>query len=249
MIRVSALVLLLAAALTAQNGPSFDVASIRSNPGGKQPTAMDFTKNSMSLSGVSLRAMLATAYEVQEYRVAGPSWLDSQRFDVLAKTENPATPEEMHKMMQALLAERFKVTIHREQKELPVLALVVGKGGPKFEKAEGDGPAAGMQMNFKKGAFSFPRTSLESFAGYLSKFPAFGRPVVDRTQLAGLYNINLVIAEPGASPEMVKKSLANFSEGPGILGAVEALGLKLDSQKANVEVIVVDHAEKMPTEN
>ncbi len=87
---------------------------------------------------VSLKALIARAYEMKEYQVTGPDWLDSERFDVLAKTPPDTPGDRVPLMLQTLLAERFKLTGHREQKVMPVYAMVVGKSGFKLKPLEGD---------------------------------------------------------------------------------------------------------------
>jgi uncharacterized protein (TIGR03435 family) len=236
---------------------SFDVASIRSSGKIKDAPTMGATTAGINYSNVTLRACIATAYEIQEYRVSGPAWLESERYDITAKTEAPASTAQLHEMLQSLLADRFKVTLHRDKKDLPVFALVVGKTGFKVPAAEGDGPhsfgagGVGAKIDFKAGVMNLQRTSMEDFAGYLSKFTGLGRPVVDRTELKGVYNIDLQVVEnpAGMSPAEMKTSLRDWTDGTGILTSVQALGLKLDPQHAPVEVLVVDHAEKVPTGN
>jgi uncharacterized protein (TIGR03435 family) len=236
--------------------PTFDVASIRVNTNMKDRRGMSATSTGIQYLGVTLRACIATAYDVKEFQVTGPSWLQSDLYDINAKTDDPVTTEQIHLMLQSLLADRFKVTFHREQKELPVLALVVGKHGTKLQPASADaaatgGPGGGVRFDFKAGTMMFEKTSLQSFAEYLSKFPAVGRPVVDHTELKGLYDFSLqLVDDPSKStPADMKRALGDWSAGSAILSQVETIGLKLEPSKAAVEVLVVDHAEKVPTEN
>ena len=86
-----------------------------------------------------LRALLVRAYGVKNYQVSEPGWMDSERFDVVAKVPDGATPEQFDLMLQKLLADRFRMTVHRETKELPIYALVVGKGGHKLKQSAEDG--------------------------------------------------------------------------------------------------------------
>jgi uncharacterized protein (TIGR03435 family) len=237
--------------------PSFEVASIRSSGKTRESPNMGATTAGINYTNVTLRSCIATAYEVQEYRVSGPAWLDSEHYDITAKTDGRATTPQLRQMLQSLLTERFKVSLHRDKKDLPVLALVVGKSGFKAPLAEGDGPhsfgpnGVGPKFDLKSGSMILQRTSLEDFAAYLSKFAGIGRPVVDRTELKGVYNINLQMVEnpAGMSPAEMKTSLRDGMDGTGVLTAVQTLGLKLDPQHAPVEVLVLDHAEKVPTDN
>jgi len=131
--------------------PTFEVASVKpaepqppgqmrirmgGGPGTPDPGQLTYTN-------VSLRNILMNAYAVKGYQINGPKWLDSERFDIVAKVPKGATTEQFRQMLQNLLAERFKLALHHETKELPMYALVVGKGGAKLKESVEDGDAAG----------------------------------------------------------------------------------------------------------
>ena len=138
----------------AAESPTFEVASVkpaepqtgmgirvmmRGGPGSADPGQITY-------SNVSLKNVLTIAYAVKGYQISGPKWLDSERFDIVAKIAKGATKEQFQLMLQNLLAERFKLTLHHETKELPMYALVVGKGGPKLKESveeDGAGSSAG----------------------------------------------------------------------------------------------------------
>jgi uncharacterized protein (TIGR03435 family) len=151
-----------ALAQTAENSPAFEVASVkpaapitgnfirvgmRGGPGTPDPGQITYTN-------VTVKNVLTQAYGVKGFQISGPGWLDSERYDIVAKLPRGATKAEFMVMLQNLLAERFKLTLHREKKDLPMYALVVGKNGPKLKESvdeaapkEGgpaDGPAATM---------------------------------------------------------------------------------------------------------
>src|SRR5258706_15278617 len=146
MIRAIVAILVVCSAVCAQQPDSaltFEVASIkpaappemgmmrvgsRGGPGTGDPTR--FTASNFSLSN-----LITTAYDLRPYQLTAPSWVNSERFDVVAKVPEGATKEQFRAMLQNLLVERFKLVIHRETKELPVFELVVGKGGPKFKES------------------------------------------------------------------------------------------------------------------
>ena len=110
---------------------------MRGGPGSADPGQITY-------SNVTLKNLMVNAYAVKEYQINGPKWLDSERFDIVAKIPKGTTKEEFQLMLQNLLAERFKLTLHHETKELPMYALVVGKGGPKLkESVEDDATASG----------------------------------------------------------------------------------------------------------
>ena len=135
----------------AAESPTFEVASVkpaepqtgmgirvmmRGGPGSADPGQITY-------SNVSLKNVLTIAYAVKGYQINGPKWLDSERFDIVAKIAKGATKEQFQLMLQNLLAERFKLTLHHETKELPMYALVVGKSGPKLKESVEEDPAAG----------------------------------------------------------------------------------------------------------
>src|SRR5271157_3936440 len=147
-----------ALAQTAENSPTFEVASVkpaapitgnmirvmmRGGPGSPDPGQITYTN-------VTVKSVLMNAYGVKGFQISGPDWLDSERFDIVAKLPRGATKAEFMVMLQNLLAERFKLTLHREKKDLPMYALVVGKNGPKLKESveepapkEGEAPKAG----------------------------------------------------------------------------------------------------------
>src|SRR6266446_4406926 len=140
----------------AEAPPTFEVASIKPAPpptGGMMRVGMSGGPGSpdpgrATFTNMSLKNILMRAYEVKGYQISGPGWLDSERFDIVAKVPQGATKEQFLLMIQNLLAERFKLTLHREKKELPMFALLVGKNGPKLKESvddpnANDAPAAG----------------------------------------------------------------------------------------------------------
>lgn len=133
------LLLLAGSAAYAADGPAFEVASIKATAPqemGRVMIRMGGSPGRIDWVNVSLRDMLRYAYDVKDYQIAGPDWLGSARFDVDAKYPPDTKREDIGRMMQNLLAERFGVRIHKESKEVPVFNLVVGKNGPKLKKAD-----------------------------------------------------------------------------------------------------------------
>ena len=278
-------------------------------PGTSDPSRLD-------LQFVTLRQLLTRAYNVKPYQISGPSTLDAERFNVTAKVPEGSTKEQVNIMLQNLLAERFKATIHRETKELPAYALLVGKNGPKLRPAEeiaapagdakalppprppGNGPP--MMPPRELGKDGFPQMpagagrggnvmmmmpgrmkmsmSNQTMAGLCDILAnQLDRPVVDLTQLTGKYDFTLAFSTeglaargpmglplpppggrggavigPGIGPGGGEghPDAADLEPAPSLLTAVqEQLGLKLDARKSQVELIVVDHVEKTPTDN
>ena len=143
-------------------------------------------------------------------------------------------------MLQSLLADRFHLKLHREMRELPVYFLVVGKNGPKFRETQPDAtPRANHGVDGRKQTLDLSLATMESLAAEMRSYYSVDRPVFDKTGLTGLYDIKLA-----ATPEF--RLLNNTeSDDVDIFSALQSqLGLKLESGKANVEVLVVDQIEK-----
>jgi uncharacterized protein (TIGR03435 family) len=227
----------------------FDVASIRpsGNPDRRTRMMRHPDDTEFVAQNASLSALLQFAYGVSQTRVIGlPSPLDAARFDVQAKGD-VETDARFHKlnteqmriakqtMLQALLAERFKLTVHFETRELPVFALVVAKGGAKFSAS--DQPTATAwggrgHLDVEGG------DTLARFAEELTRVA--GRPVINETGLTGRFDIEMDWAADDDDDDI---------DAPKLLTAIrEQLGLALESRKAQVEVVMVDHVE-MPSEN
>jgi uncharacterized protein (TIGR03435 family) len=246
-------VLVLGAGLASAQAPTFDVASIKpSDPAAK--IAINRSGYHLATTGTSLLFLITWAYDVHPERVVGqPKWLDAARYDITANASDhgsaprqPNQPSALQKMMQSLLAERFKLALHRETREAPMYALVTAKDGPKVQLAP-----APESMN--QNPFSMPgmgdligtQVTAEALAKVLAN--QLGRSVVDETGLKGVFDFKLIWRpemEPGS------EAAAMMANRPSLFTAVqEQLGLKLEARKGKVEVLVIDHIENVPSEN
>jgi uncharacterized protein (TIGR03435 family) len=217
------------------------------------------------VTNATLRILLTLAFDVRDFQISGgPGWIGSERYDINAKAERSASsesvPEDPRKMtddqrktnqeqmrqrLQALLAERFQLAIHRETKEAPVYALVVGKNGPKLQESKEGGP----RLMMGRGQLNGQGALMEMVATVLSN--QLGRPVLDKTGLKGKYDFKLEFTpDPGQAagpfggpgPDAPPPPDPN---GPSIFAAIqEQLGLRLDSQKGPAEMIVIDRVER-----
>lgn len=189
--------------------------------------------------------LLAAAYGMTEPRVIGPAWLNSDRFDVAAKSPEGIPDSALKPMLQALLKERFKLSAHLTAQEMPVYFLEVAKSGVKMPLYPAhDGGPKGPGDQYRGAAMLRGTGTISRIAQMLSNF--LNRPVLDRTGLSNRYNFFLVFAPLSPAPAVHEPELAQ----PDIFSAVQQqLGLKLQPGRENVEVVVVDHIERMPTEN
>ena len=180
---------------------------------------------------VNLRSVIALAYGVAFDQIEGPQWLDDDRYDIIATFPAGASQEQVPAMLQRLLAERFAMTIHQETKARAGLALVVGKEGPKLTKAtEKSQPG----FTTTTDSVTFAKATLPGFARTLTLFT--GRHVTDETGIQGEYDI------------LVRASMDDIKAG-SISGAIQDLGLKLESRTVPAKFVVVDKANKIPTVN
>ncbi|PYS36834.1 MAG: hypothetical protein DMG14_23375 [Acidobacteria bacterium] len=252
---------------------SFEVASIKPNTSGRCCTSMLWPAGRFSATSVTVSDLLVFAYSPpkgptlqKDVILGGPRWLDSDRFDIQAKPESGESKETMQLMMRSLLEDRFHLKLHLENRELPVYNLIVVKDGLKMKSSEDQSPpnsqppapsaTAGAQGNrTPRGSYGMSSDSsvstLEGAAVPLSALVSMlqgqaGRPVIDKTDLKGLFDFRLEFS-PNAlevnAPELQQQAR------PSLFSALqEQLGLKLEAAKGPGEVLVIDHVEK-PSEN
>jgi uncharacterized protein (TIGR03435 family) len=238
--RAVASIVILSGTLVQGGHATFEVATIKPSrlsrlysEGGKRERIV-IAPNAVQLDNVSLSDCVQFAYNVKVYQVFGPDWLSQERYDIAARAGQPASKAELRVMLQAFLAERFQLKLHRETRTGPVYALVVHKTAPRLRPAQ-SGQTAGMSV--LDGSIAFQHVTMPEFAELLSGLAAIDRPVVDKTDLEGAFDITLKSAARGA-PE----------DTSSIFAAVEEVGFKLERRKGPVEVLIVDHADK-PSRN
>ena len=230
------------AAAQAAGKPAFEVASIKPNTSGSRSSGTHASEGLLRMTNESLKDCIEMAYDVRDFSLLAPDWLSTTRFDIVAKPPAAAKDREFRQMMQTLLAERFGLEVHREPKVLAAYALVVAKGGAKLQQGEsGHGNSMNSNNDSNKSRLTAKGASMERLANYLAR--RLDRPVVDSTELKGVYDFTLEW-----TPEENKATSADA--GPSLFTAVqEQLGLRLQSRKLSVDILVVDHVEKVPTEN
>ena len=226
--------------------PAFEAASIKpSKPGGRGRSMLTDPSGRFTAENATARELITFAYNVRAFQVSGgPGWIDADHYDIVAKPEAKAGRGQIYPMAQALLADRFKLNLHRETKDLPVYTLVIAKGGPKFKEAkpDADRPMNGIQGG--RGEMTGLGADMGLFARRLAVLT--GRTVVDRTGLTGKYDFKLQwtpdTSQGMRSPE---EPPSDNTPGPSIFSAIqEQLGLKLEASKGPVEILVIDHIEK-----
>jgi uncharacterized protein (TIGR03435 family) len=231
-------------------GPAlaFQVATIKpAKP--DESLAIQIQGRRFATAGASLIDIMKYAYGVHISQVVGgPEWMGSAKFDLLADPGTEARPasDEMKKMVQALIEDRFKLSYHHANRELPVYAIVVAKSGPKLTKTtkEPGIPVAGYRPS---GELGVGNAAMTDFAAFLQRY-AMDRPVVDHTGITGRYDLMLRWT-PDQAQLNGRPASDDPNAPPGLFTAIqEQLGLKLEAMKAPVEVMVIDHVEP-PSEN
>jgi uncharacterized protein (TIGR03435 family) len=230
-----------------QSSQAFEVASVKpSRSDGGQSNVDSRPGGRLTATNVSLRELIRLTFGVKDYQIApAPGWIGTARYDINAKAGSArnAGDKDITPLLRQLLADRFRLSTHRETKELPVYALVVGKNGPRLT-AHNDG--SGARTRTGCGHLAGTRLTIDTLATVLSR--QFECDVLNRTGLAGKYDFELDWT-PEAGPCAAPEELADPPVRPSIFTALqEQLGLKLESTKGPVEILIIDHVEK-PSEN
>jgi uncharacterized protein (TIGR03435 family) len=227
--------MLVLAIATAAHAQHFEAASLKINASGDPGGAIRTEPGGRFVcTNSTLRAILRYSWNVRDFQIVNaPAWFDADRYDITATANTKAAIAEVRLMVQDLLKERFGLATHRDKRDLPIYALVVGSKGIRMkENLEGDTTVA-----TAPGQIEAHKLNLNMLANQLAGL--IGHSVVNKTELKGTYDVKLHWSTDPTDPNE-----------PSIFAAVqEQLGLKLDSQKGSVEVLVVDSAKRTPSEN
>jgi len=223
--------------------PAFEVASVKPGQHVKTPDGYSYssidnpTPGNLVAINASLAECIRWAYNVKEYQLSGPDWLNSSdtTFDIKAKAPAGTPRPEIRRMLQTLLAERLKLELHRETRMLPVYYLVAVKGGPKLQQPKTDGRHGFASAG---GHLEATNVTMADFADEMARDT--DRPVFDKTGISGRFDLKLDYS-PDRSDNPDRPSLFTALQ--------EQLGLRLESQKGPVEVLVIDRADRVPSAN
>ena len=236
---------------------AFQVASIKPDSSGAAAAHYRFLPG-FNAENATLMNLISLAYDVAEFRISGgPGWMGSDRYDVEAKTEGAPNLDQKKLMIQTLLEDRFRLKVHMETRQLPIYALTVAKGGLKLQPVkEGSciprdpgNPTppqgktltdyCGLVVSMGRGQMELGGAGMVDLARSLTRLT--GRTVVDETGIKSVFAIHLTFSSDDAAPENPPADAST----PSIFTAVqEQLGLKLESARGPVEVLVIDHVEK-----
>jgi uncharacterized protein (TIGR03435 family) len=226
--------------------PSFEVATIKPSDPTDQSSGFHTDGHRLFVENESLNTILSVAYNIQASQIVGaPSWFANDCYDIHGVPDLPGQPswKQQQHMLQKLLADRFKLTFHREKRELAIYNVTVLKTGPKLTPTKSDPNSLPDQTGNggnNRQDWAFTNCSMADFAGSMQLM--LPRPVVDATGLTGKFDFHLTwTPNPGSTDTP--------DAPPGLFTAVqEQLGLKLEPTKAPAEVLVIDHVER-PSEN
>jgi uncharacterized protein (TIGR03435 family) len=214
--------------------PAFEAAAIKPSNPDVDGSGWHTRPGMAILTGQTLKGLISIAYGVKDFQVSGgPKWLSGDRFDINAKAEGPVKDPQMLQMLQTLLADRFQLVIHHEQKVAPAYALVIAKSGLKMKPSE----ETGSSSKSGRGVITARGATMAKLADLLSR--RVGAPVADLTETSGAFDFKLEWSVDGD---------ANDVESALFAALQSQLGVKLESHKLPVDMIVVDKAEK-PSEN
>ena len=228
--------------------PAFDAAWVKPTapqpPGQGRGSNMRADPGRLTGTNVVLKQYILSAWGLKGYQVSTPEWMNDEHYDFTGTMPAGTPPHEVLQMLQGLLVDRFKLVTHRETRELTVYALVVDKNGLKLKPAEGFGTNI---SSSPKGRSMHANVTMKGFAATLSNL--VDRPVIDMTGQAGGFNINLEWAPDEMRPGAGGGDGKMADPGPTIYTALHEIGLKLETRKAPIEILVVDRGEKVPVEN
>jgi uncharacterized protein (TIGR03435 family) len=226
--------------------PQFEVASIKPVLAGQGNGASRGKSGNgrLTMGSVTLKRCIMGAYGVGPNQIlGGPAWLDADHYEIIAEAGQSVGDAVLMTMLQSLLAERFKLAIHRETKKMQAFVLEIAKNGSKLERTE-NGEST---TENGRGLIDAKTITMNRFAEVLSR--QMDLPVVNHTGLEGIFNLKLRWTPESATPIKPGADGLAMESWPSILTAIqEQLGLRLRSRKTPIEVLVIDHAER-PSEN
>jgi uncharacterized protein (TIGR03435 family) len=226
-----------ALALQAQQPVAYETASVKVNNSGSTSMNMHTDPSQIEWGNIPLRNLVELAYGVKDHSLVAPAWLDDARYDVRAKIADGVKLSQNSEMLQALLVERFKLAVHHEERVMTVYELVAGKDESKLKLHPSTEPKKRSLKTGREGRHLIDVLDMKSLAATLSNW--LDHPLIDKTGITGNFDIDLQWSTSESDPDH-----------PTILSELrDKLGLDVKSGKAPVEILVVDHAEKIPTEN
>ena len=239
--------------MAADADPSFEVATIKPSKPDQQGSGITLQGVRLKTVNTSLAELIKFAYNVQDKQIIGaPAWVDTDKFDIDAQPDTPGTPDkdQVAKMIQKMLTDRYQLKFHRDSKELSAYVLSVAKNGPKMRKSEPDAgnlPGLGFRQ---LGALTVVNATMQDFCELMQSY-VLDRPVVDHTDIAGRWNFLLKwtpdqsqFGGMGVKVPPPSDTPAADAPPPLFTAIQEQVGLRLEAEKAQVGVLEIDHVER-----
>jgi uncharacterized protein (TIGR03435 family) len=233
--------------------PSYEVATIKANPSGSGNRGLKEDKGGAVFTSVPLKRLIQWAYGVYDMQVSGPSWLDDAYFDISAKYPADMKGDQRALMLRSLLEDRLKLAVHRETREMQGYALVIAKGGFKLKAVEPGEPIPSnlgslppslvLKGGLRRTILEAKQASIASLAELITRI--WDEMVVDETGLSGVYDFELRWNNDHLNPAPPDADAFPFLS----TALPDTLGLRMQAKKVPVEMIVVDHVNRVPTDN
>jgi uncharacterized protein (TIGR03435 family) len=238
------------APMAANANPGLEVATVKPTEPGTRAFMLTMRGGNLAVQNFTLNDLVKFAYEVQGRQITeGPAWMGTERWSIEAKPDTPGLPSnaQIMEMVQKLLAERFALKFHEEKREMEAYALTVGKDGPKLTRTADPSELGGFSMG-PLGVLHAGSDTMEDFVHVLES-NILDRPVVDKTGLEGKWDFTLKFTPDETQfagvPVRVPPQPADDANAPPLFIAIqEQLGLKLEAEKMQVPVLVIDHVEQ-----
>jgi uncharacterized protein (TIGR03435 family) len=222
--------------------PTFDAASIKPNNSGTGGSSTNGSKGQIVFTNVSLKRLVERAYDVKPFQVTGPDFMETVHFDIAAKYPPGTKAGDRPLMLRALLGERFKLAVHFDSKEVSGYGLVVAKSGFKLKPVEPGGSNT-KDYGGRIRTLTAKKTSMAFLADLLARI--LNEVVIDKTGIDGVYDFDF-----RWTADDVDATPSDGDPAPSLFTAIqETLGLRLQPQKVPVQIVIVDHIERVPIEN
>ncbi len=224
--------------------PRFETAAVHHVAQDQRPipSQIETAPERLVMHNTSLSECILWAFDLDTFQLDGPAWMASERYDITASAGQVVTTAQLRLMLQSLLADRFRLAVHVQDRSLPGFVMTVMRGGPKLKPSLGEREGVIRGSRILKG----DHASIKQLAALLSQ--ALRGPVEDHTNLSGAYDFNLDLTEAiridPNSDNPIGDIPSRFAD-----AVRDQLGLALKREKVTLVVTVIDHLEKTPTEN
>jgi|HubBroStandDraft_1064217.scaffolds.fasta_scaffold10478_7 bla regulator protein BlaR1 len=223
--------------------PAYEVATIKPNNSGNGSSRTNGSKGQIVFINQTLKRLIERAYMAKPFQVTGPGWMKDVSFDIAAKYPPDTNKDDRPIMLRTLLEDRFKLAVHHETKDMPGYALVVAKGGFKLKPVASSGSSGASRNGGRVQTLTAKKSSMADLADDIAR--NLGEMVVDKTGIDGVYDFELRFTTDDLS-----YNATDADSVPSLFTALkDVMGLRLRPEKVPVDIIVVDHVDRVPADN